>query len=358
MSFKHKDKTVKKLLYSKQNNPHSVLIKKKGNGYKKYRDQWVQTGELKLETSYPTQIDFELNPSCNLKCPMCTWSAEKTFGLGRSSWMPFKKYTKIIDQVTNKVKSVNLNYINEPLIRDDIVDFVKYAADSGIMEVMFNTNGLLLNDKTIIGLINSGLTKLSVSLDAHTERVYNKIRIGSDFKKVIKNINNFLRIRKKLKSKTPLLKVTFLRVAINKNELKPFLKYWEEKADLISIQNPSNPFDGKLFNDRRKWLGIKKFKEKKIKSNKISYDYDFDNMKRCAQPNQRLVIDSDGAVHPCCNFRGKEINIGNAFKESVYTIWNNKQYKLLRNIHKSGNYHKNKVCKVCIDHGSENLPDV
>ena len=87
MIFKHKDKTVKKLLYSKQVDPHSVLIEKKGIEYKKYREQWRDTGDLKIETDYPTQVDFELNPSCNLKCPMCTWSAEKTFGQGRSKWM-------------------------------------------------------------------------------------------------------------------------------------------------------------------------------------------------------------------------------------------------------------------------------
>ena len=358
MIFKHKDKTVKKLLYSKQVDPHSVLIEKKGIEYKKYREQWRDTGDLKIETDYPTQVDFELNPSCNLKCPMCTWSAEKTFGQGRSKWMDFNKYKIIINEIKDKVKSVNLNYINEPLIRNDILDFVKYATDKCIMEIMFNTNGLLLNEKISEKLINSGLTKLSVSLDAYTEKVYDKIRIGSDFKKVIQNIKNFLKLRKKLNSKLPLLKVTFLKVSINKNELDPFLKYWEKKADLISIQNPSNPFDGKLFETKRKWLGIKKSKNETKVSNKVSYEQEFDDMKRCAQPNQRLVIDSDGTVHPCCNFRGKEINIGNAFKDTIHSIWNNKKYTELRKIQKKGEYKKNKVCKVCIDHGSNTTPDV
>ncbi|MBK47694.1 MAG: hypothetical protein CMI94_01535, partial [Pelagibacteraceae bacterium] len=152
--------------------------------------------------------------------------------------------------------------------------------------------------------------------------------------------------------------ITFLKVSINKNELDPFLKYWEKKADLISIQNPSNPFDGKLFETKRKWLGIKKSKNETKVSNKVSYEQEFDDMKRCAQPNQRLVIDSDGTVHPCCNFRGKEINIGNAFKDTIHSIWNNKKYTELRKIQKKGEYKKNKVCKVCIDHGSNTTPDV
>ena len=38
MIFKHKDKTVKKLLYSKQVDPHSVLIEKKGIEYKNVKN--------------------------------------------------------------------------------------------------------------------------------------------------------------------------------------------------------------------------------------------------------------------------------------------------------------------------------
>ena len=362
MTFKHKDNTVKKVLYSKKIDPHKPLIELKGKGYSKYREQWVKTGKFLMETNYPTQIDFELNPSCNLKCPMCTWSAEKTFGQGSKYWMPFEKYKKIINEISNKVKSVSLNNVNEPLIRKDIVDFVKYASDQGIYEVMFNTNGLLLTKEMSKKLIHAGLTKLSVSLDAHTKKVYDKIRIGSDFRKVIQNIKDFLEIRKQLKSDLPLLKLTFLTVTLNKHELKPFLNYWEKKADLISIQNPSNPFDGDIGEEKRKWLGIKKEFEKKVnnenENEKVSYDYDFDNLKRCAQPNQRMVIVSNGTVNPCCNFRGVNIKVGNAFKQSVHTLWNNKVYKGLRSMHKMGKYKNHKVCKSCIDQGSKETPKV
>lgn len=368
MNYKHQDNSTKKLLYSIGDDPHLYLEEVKGKKYMEYRKQWTETGTFNVETNYPTQVDFELNPSCNLKCPMCTWSAVETFGQGKESWMPFDKYKKIIDEIHEKVMSVNLNYVNEPLIRKDIVDFVKYASDKGIMEVMFNTNGTLLTKELSEKLILSGITKLSFSLDAFTKKTYDKIRIGSNFDKVMKNIDDFLKVRKKLKKKVPLFKVTFLKVLENKNELKPFLKYWEKKADLISIQNPNNPFAQKKFNGelineklkkkREKWLDIESEKKNLIKTKKISNEYEFDNLKRCSQPNQRLVIDSDGAVHPCCNFRGKDITVGNAFKESIYSIWNNKKYKYLRKIHKSGKYYKHKVCKECLDYSTIEAPKI
>lgn len=356
MDYKHKDSSTKKLLYSKGNDPHLYLEEIKGKKYEKYREQWAQTGKFNLETDYPTQIDFELNPSCNLKCPMCTWSAVETFGEGKESWMSLEQFKKIINQVHKKVLSINLNYINEPLIRKDITDFVEYASKKGIMEIMFNTNGTLLTKELSKKLIYSGLTKLSVSIDAYTKKTYDKIRIGANFDKIIKNINDFLILRKKLKKKTPLFKVTFLKVLDNKKELEPFIKYWERRADLISIQHPNNPFDGKLLKQREKWLDIRT--KKMLKTKKIHEEYNFDESMRCAQPNQRLVIDADGTVHPCCNFRGKDIFMGNAFKQSIHSIWNNKKFIFLRKIQKSGEYYKNKVCKKCIDSCSFSAPEI
>ena len=88
------------------------------------------------------------------------------------------------------VYSINLNYVNEPLIRKDIPQFVSYAVQKGIPEVMFNTNGVLLKPDMSEALIDAGLTKLSVSLDASTEETCAKIRVGSDFGKVMENIFN------------------------------------------------------------------------------------------------------------------------------------------------------------------------
>ena len=57
-----------------------VIEEKKWNEYRKKYDE---AANLKL-LSFPIQIDFELNSSCNLKCPMCPISAESPKGKGKS----------------------------------------------------------------------------------------------------------------------------------------------------------------------------------------------------------------------------------------------------------------------------------
>ena len=39
-----------------------------------------------VDLDFPIQLDFELNASCNLKCPMCPISAESPKGKGKSTW--------------------------------------------------------------------------------------------------------------------------------------------------------------------------------------------------------------------------------------------------------------------------------
>ena len=89
-------RSSQKTLWSPKNDPHQPLIEEKGQRYKDYRAQWAETLKLEKVTEMPTQLDFELNPSCNLKCPMCTWSAVKSFGKGSESWMSFEFYKKIL----------------------------------------------------------------------------------------------------------------------------------------------------------------------------------------------------------------------------------------------------------------------
>ena len=68
-----------------------VIEEKKWNEYRKKYDE---AANLKL-LNYPIQIDFELNSSCNLKCPMCPISAESPKGKGKSTWFDFELYKKI-----------------------------------------------------------------------------------------------------------------------------------------------------------------------------------------------------------------------------------------------------------------------
>ena len=69
--------------------------------------------------------------------------------------------------------------------------------------------------------------------------------------------------------------------------------------------------------------------------------------KKCILPWIHLQVDSDGSVRPCCNANKSIKPIGNILKENVVAVWNNAQYRELREKMISGIEADD--CKPCYD---------
>ena len=143
---------------------------------------------------------------------MCPISAEFTKGKGKKTWFDFDFFKEIIDYASEKgTRSIKLNYINEPLIRRDIIKFIKYAKSKKIIDIYFSTNGILLNDDLSKELILSGLTRIQISIDAVTQKTYDKVRPGGDLNKVINNLKRFLEIKMSSKKHYPWSELILLK---------------------------------------------------------------------------------------------------------------------------------------------------
>ena len=186
---------------------------------------------------YPIQLDFELNSSCNMKCPMCPISAESPKGKGKKTWFDFEFFKETLEySVKHGTKAIKLNYINEPLIRNDLIKFIEFAKKIGVLDIYFSTNGLLLNEEISKKLILSGLTRIQISIDATTQETYDKVRPGGDYNKIVKNVHNFIKLRENLNNNLPLVRVNFVKTELNHKELNDFINLWKDKVDMIGIQ--------------------------------------------------------------------------------------------------------------------------
>jgi len=313
------------------------FIEAKGsNEWLNYRSDWEKYSRLEKESDYPPHLDLELNYSCNLRCPMCTWAVEKA-AEKKEDWFKFEDYKKIIDEaVSIGTKSIRLCYINEPLIRQDIDQFIKYAVDAGILDVLITTNGTLLTKAMSKKLIDAGLTKINVSLDAVTDETYDKIRVGGNLKITVKNIHDFLDLRRQINKKLPKIRLTFVATKINYHEYDAFVDYWKDKVDSIGIQHLQNPFGEGRFEDASRGETIV------LKKTPIPEKF------RCPEPFKRLTLRGNGDVLPCCSFYAVDLVVGNWKNGSLKEIWNNEKMQELRKMHKNGDYFKNNICKACI----------
>jgi radical SAM protein with 4Fe4S-binding SPASM domain len=315
-----------------QIDPWKALSEFYGDSFKEYRKKWEQASNFELELEYPLQIDFELNNNCNFRCPMCILSIENK---PKAEYFPEELYKKIISEGVKKgLRAIDFSYVNEPLIRKDLPDLIAYARDEGILDMAFNTNVQLLTESYAERLLESGLTRIQFSIDAHSSEIFDKVRVGGNFDKVVQNTLKFLELKEKHNKKGIMTAVSFVKMSVNEHEWNDFVAFWKDKVDyiilreyLIPVGRNSNHYDDKkkLFSDHKHH--IKEF--------------------RCNKPWQRLIIRTDGTVLPCCTSFGALIPVGNIFKESVEDIWNCDSMKKLRELHKNGEYFKNKVCLEC-----------
>lgn len=305
--------------------------------WQEYRYIYTQASRLEITTTYPIQIDFELNATCNLKCPMCPLSVEVN-SEKKHILFPFEFFCKIIDDgVPKGLRAIKLNYLNEPLLRKDLEKFIAYAKKKGVMDIYFSTNGLLLDSARAQSLIDCGLDRIQVSIDAFSKKVYDKVRPGGNYEKVVQNVLNLMKLKQSIREgNLPLVRVNFVRTELNEHQLEEFIDFWEDKVDMIGSQEMIKP------PKTSQELGSRTTSKKK----------DFS----CSFPYKQLVITAEGNVLPCCTFWGESMVLGNIFEQykecgdiSLTNFWNSQKMRDLRKLHKMCEYEKNPICKKCIE---------
>ncbi len=143
----------------------------------------------------PHTLQLILTTKCNLKCRMCgVWKTSEeevdTFYVKKS--------------MDNAYKMGNLQQFyftgGEVLMRPDIFSLIKYAKDyyPGVITHL-NTNGLLLNKKTIDRLIDVGLTDLGISIDSPKPEIHNLLRGEGVFEKIIEAVD-YINEEKKIRN--------------------------------------------------------------------------------------------------------------------------------------------------------------
>ena len=127
---------------------------------------------------------------CSITVPE---AREKYINDKHMSWETYQKI--ILEAEKYECPSLNPQGVNEPLLDQDLENYIKFARDHGFIDIMMNTNATLLSEERSRKMLGSGLTRLRFSLDAATKETYEKIRVGAKYESVIKNIEQFMKIK-------------------------------------------------------------------------------------------------------------------------------------------------------------------
>lgn len=302
-----------------------------GDDFLKYRENWRKVVDQDQEPDFPLFLVFETFYKCNLKCVMCIHSNKERSPIAYDEQLPYEVYKKIMDEAKNNYcPSMTIGGLSEPLLDKRIVDMVALAKESGFVDIMINTNATVLNEEISTKLIESGLTRLRIGFDAISKETYENIRIGAKYEKVKDNILNFIKIRDKLESKLPIVRISCVELSANEKEINDYIEFWKSVVDYVSIQR-YRPHE---------------FTEERKRESLGSGDAQIKNA-RCSEPWNRLYIRGNGDVMPCCN-PGYAPVVGNVMDQSLKEIWNSSYMKEMRRALKKGKIDKFPKCKQCM----------
>lgn len=276
---------------------------------------------------FPSQLWIENTNCCNASCVMCP--REKLSR--KQGFMELHLFEKLIAEASrfkDILTRLHLHNFGEPLLDKELFQRIQLAKNSGIKTVYLVTNAALLLPEKSREIILSGLDELKVSFYGTDPETYNATMVGLDFEKAFRNINNFLSIRRNLKSLTPRLIVQYLPTKTNKCRVEEFSKMMrpllnKKAGDSLNIFQLHNYGDGRLY----------------VKLGRIS--------RICHFPWHTMVVLYDGNVVLCSpDYNGIQV-MGNVYKNTIQQIWLGEYYAKVREDFKRFEYGLYPVCLNC-----------
>ena len=189
------------------------------------------------------KLYIEPTTKCNLTCKMCfrhTWFDEPICDLS------LEDYRQVLSTMPKTVQTIFFGGMGEPLFHKDILEMIRLAAQTGA-EVELLTNGTLLTEEMIYGILDAGLTRLWISIDdLQTDSSINATNsAGGDHAGhnhsglVLSNIRMLNKIRQKALSSIS-LGITFVAMKSNAHQLAklPFF-IAQHLVDEVNVSNIS-----------------------------------------------------------------------------------------------------------------------
>ncbi len=332
----------------------------------------VQKNKITLFPNIHSLAKVYIEPTtlCNLMCQTCvrnTWNEP----LGNMNISTFNKIIEDLKQF-EELETVMFGGFGEPTFHKDILYMVKEVKSLGI-KVEITTNGTLLNKKIVKGLMDNRLDTLWISFDAADENVFEGIRKGASFQKVLDNLTylkslneinehkiniglSFVIMKKNIDSLIHLEKLTSLigasKVLISNvlpysNDIvKEMVCYWS----VAGVNKSENSLEISLplldINDTSKKALYSLFRNNKHKISIMGNEIGAETSECRFIKERNTFIRWDGMVTPCMGLmhesrmypffqnnydrKVKSYALGNVNDKTLKKIWDSHEYKEFR----------------------------
>jgi len=301
-------------------------------------------------------IQIEITSRCNAKCKMCPKTHLRDWKSGDMHMETFSS----ISSFFRMANYIHLQGWGEPLLHPELETMIKMIKKAP-SRCGFTTNGHLLFKERINRFIDMEVNIIAISLAGTNKAIHEAVRAGTDFTKIMENVEYLSNERKKRSLRFPELVLLLIMTSQNMHQLPDFVRMGAELgADRVVANNvdlvPCQEIDKfRVFGFEDEGEKYKDFvAEAKELAKEKGVDFRIypispEEKGVCeADPINNVYIAFDGCVSPCVylGLPVMEIPIyrhdsfwsiprrcfGNVNEESLIDIWKKEEYLTFRDM--------------------------
>jgi len=130
------------------------------------------TGQSPVKNADLRLVAWEVTRNCNLNCAHCRAAAKNQDYAGE---LDTSAALRLLDQIAEVGRPIIILTGGEPLMREDIFELAEYGTQKGLRMVMA-PNGTLITETVARKMIDTGIQRISVSLDGATKERHDGFR--------------------------------------------------------------------------------------------------------------------------------------------------------------------------------------
>lgn len=303
----------------------------------------------------PRFVQIEPVGQCNLRCQMCAIQFRKDGPPhGPLAFLAFDDFKRLVEGFGD-IEELQLQGLGEPTMHPQFFEMVAWASQRGV-RVSTNSNLTLWSERRARQCVESGLSTLHVSLDAATPELYERIRRGAHFSKVIRNLRRVIAARAALHSSLHVRVVTVLmhqnlhelpaivRLASAEGVKDLFVQYLCHDFEEHSLPDEYRPMrdfiHAQALDDVPRDAVAQAFDEARNAAEQCGVSLRLPPLERhakpaaaprCDWPWRGAYVSYRGDAMPCCMVSTPDrINFGNMLEDGVADVWGGAAYQRFR----------------------------
>lgn len=284
--------------------------------------------------SYPIIAKIEAANACNLKCLGCR-SGEPSVDYPPGRMRP-ELMKQILGQIGDYLFEIVFYLWGEPTLNPELPQLIQMIHQRNI-SVSISTNLHFLRRELSLKLMECALDKIVVCLDGFSQKSYETIRVGGNFKEALGNLEEFMRLKKQRSARRPYVEWQYIVTDETLPEMERARQFARDIG--VDVFVLLQDWAGRL-TDWRYFEKLPGFRRQLARAKRS-----------CYWLWAAATVQWNGAVFPCCFVANKDDDIrryGDIAREDFRSIWHNQQFATSREYIRTGDKCEGAICCQCL----------